>query len=997
MNNNYTYDEVLSSSLEYFNGDDLAATTWINKYSLRDKDGNIKEKNPDDMHRRMAKEFGRMENILSKDLSNIESVSKYGREREKLTEEKVYNYFKNFKYLIPQGSIMAGLGNTHQLVSLSNCIVIKSPFDSYAGIAYADQQLAQLMKRRCGVGLDISTLRPEGLIVNNAAKTATGAVSFMERFSSTTREVAQGGRRGALMITIDIRHPDVEKFINIKKDLSKVTGANISVKLNDEFMNAVDKDLDFNLRFPVNSDNVVKTVKAKDLWNSIITAAHTSAEPGIIFWDNQHWYSTSSVYPNFENESTNPCLTKDTLVAVADGRNAVSFETLVNERKDVKVWCTDNQGFPHIRTMRAPRKTGIDQDIIRVIFTNGNYIRCTKNHKFILTNGELKEAFNLEAGDSVMSRVITKLPIKFENLEYTKSELTDAIVHEVVIDGKEDVYCGTVDDYHNFGVYFEKDSSMVFVKNCSEIAMQGGDSCRLMVINLFEFINNPFTENASFDYNKFYEVTYEAQRLMDDVVELEIECVDKIINKIMQDPEPEHIKSVELDTWKLLREQGKLGRRTGLGFTALADTLAALNIKFDSDLALETTDKIMMTKCAGEWDSSIDMAIERGKFECFDANIEETSLFIQMLKNKLPEVYERNKKYGRRNISISTVAPTGTVSMMSQSSSGIEPVYMLSYMRRRKVNPNDPNSKVDYVDALGDSWMHFEVNHPKYGMWKQITGKSNVEESPYYKCTAPEINWEKRVQLQNTIQQYTSHSISSTINLPNTATVEEVSDIYMKSWKNKLKGITVYRDGSRSGVLVSKESASKKNNKENNEATKRPITLECDIHYSNIKGETWAFFVGKLPSGEPYEIFGGKKGLIHIPHKYKSGWIKKNGKDANGIRTYDLYLESLDDENTQIIVKNLAAVFQLEEGAYTRIISTMIRHNVPMRFICEQLQKTSSQNNMFTFERSISRVLKKYIKNGETSSSSCPQCQQKTLIYEEGCMKCSSCGYSGCH
>jgi ribonucleoside-diphosphate reductase alpha chain len=829
----YTDEEVLKASVEYFNGDDLAATTWMNKYCLKDNDGNMYELTPDDMHKRLSSSLGKKEHELLHTLGT-ENLSQYGKDRDELTEEKIYSYMKDFKYVVPQGSIMSILGNPYQIGSLSNCIVISPPFDSYGGISYTDQQLTQLMKRRCGVGVDLSTLRPVNSEVRNAAKKSTGAVSFMDRFSSTTREVAQGGRRGALMLTMDIRHPEIEKFTTVKQDLSKVTGANISIKLTDEFMQAVEDDADFDLRYPVESDNVVASVNAKSLWDIIINAAHSSAEPGLLFWDAQHWYSTSSVYPEFKNSCVNPC---------------------------------------------------------------------------------------------------------------------------------------------------------------AEISMQENDSCRLIVVNFFNMVNDPFTPDATFDYEKLYEVTYEAQRMMDDIVDLEIEHIDRIIEKIKSDPEPDHIKAIELQTWVKLREQGLAGRRTGLGFTALGDTLAALGIKFDSEEALKIVDTIMKKKCEAEWDSSIDMAIERGPFAAFDPVIEDTSHFVQMLKDELPEVYQRNKTFGRRNISISTVAPTGTVSMMTQTTSGLEPAFMLSYKRRRKVNPNDHTQRTDFIDPNGDHWMDFVVDHHKFKMWKDISNKTEIKDSPYSGCTAPEISWLKRVELQGVIQKWVTHSLSSTINLPSTVTEKEVSDIYFQAWKKGLKGITVYRDGSRTGVLVSKDDDGARTE---SSATKRPQILKCDIKYSTIKGDAWAFFVGRLDDGSVYEIFGGKKGQIHIPTKYKTGWVKKNGRDPNGNRTYDLYLDSLDDEENQIIIKNLGSVFEASKGSYTRIISTLMRHNVSMQYIIEQLHKTSADNDLFTFEKGIARVLKKYISDGEHSAACCPECEQKSLEYKEGCVICTNCGYSGC-
>ena len=721
----YTYNEVFEKCLIYFQGDELAASTWINKYAMKNKEGKYLELTPEDMHIRMAKQFARKENEYKEKTylnGSLKLLSDYGQERTLLSEDKILNYFRNFKYIIPQGSVMSALGNPFIIASLSNCIVLPEIYDSYGGIFYTDQQMAQLFKRRCGVGVDISTLRPAGSDVSNSAGTTTGAVSFMERFSNTTREVAQNGRRGALMITIDIAHPDIDKFITIKQDLSKITGANISVRLSDEFMNAVKNDTDYMLRFPIDSPapEYSKTLKARDLWNTIIKCAHNTAEPGLIFWDRQHHYSTSSVYPGFKNVSTNPC---------------------------------------------------------------------------------------------------------------------------------------------------------------SEIAMQGGDSCRLIALNLFNFIDKPFTNEATFDYKKFSETTYEAQRLMDDLVDLELEHIERIISKIKSDPEPDFIKQVENETWKLLYDAGKKGRRTGLGFTALADAMAGLGFKFDSPEALAEVEKIMKTKCEAEFNSSIDMAIERGKFEAFNPEIENISEFIQMMKIEFPDVYNRMMKHGRRNISLSTVAPTGTLSMLAQSSSGIEPVFLLSYKRRKKINPLDKNVRVDFTDASGDSWQEFEVYHHKLKRWMELTGENNSTKSPYNGSTATEIDWLKRIELQSIVQKYTTHSISSTINLPNNVSLEKVGEIYLQAWEQGLKGITVYRDGSRSGVLIS-SNEEKKQIKTNeiieSVAPKRPEKLEAEIIRFMNHDEKWIAFVGVL-NGKPYEIFTGKsEDSFVIPSWVNTGWIIKN-------------------------------------------------------------------------------------------------------------------------
>ncbi|MCK6649428.1 MAG: adenosylcobalamin-dependent ribonucleoside-diphosphate reductase [Bacteroidia bacterium] len=841
----YDKKKILEHCISYFEGDELAATTWMNKYAMKNTSGQFVEQSPDDMHKRMAKEFARIEqqSKSKKELNgSFKNLSQYGQERELLTEEKIYNYFRHFKYIIPQGSVMSALGNPYIIASLSNCIVLPEVYDSYGGIFYTDQQMAQLFKRRCGVGIDISTLRPAGSIVSNSAGSTTGAVSFMERFSNTTREVAQNGRRGALMITIDIAHPDVQEFITIKQDLSKVTGANISVRLSDEFMNAVVKNDDYLLRFPIDSKEPIysKKVKAKDLWNLIVKCAHNTAEPGLIFWDRQHYYSTSSVYPGFKNVSTNPC---------------------------------------------------------------------------------------------------------------------------------------------------------------SEIAMQGGDSCRLIAINLYNFVKDPFTTNASFDYKLFYETTYEAQRLMDDLVDLELEHIERILQKVASDPEPSAIKQVEVDTWKLLYNAGKKGRRTGLGFTALADTIAALGHSFDSEESLNAVEKIMKTKCKAEFDCSIDLAIERGKFESFDPTIENTSEFIQMLQKELPEVYGRMMKYGRRNISLSTVAPTGTLSMLAQSSSGIEPVFMLSYKRRRKVNPLDHNARVDYVDAMGDSWEEFVVYHQKLKAWMEITGKTDISESPYKNSTANEIDWIKRIQMQSIVQKYTTHSISSTINLPTDVSEEKVGNIYLEAWKQGLKGITVYREGSRSGVLVAADTkTSQKNTNEIIETTppKRPAKIEAEIVRFMNHEEKWIAFVGLL-NNKPYEIFTGKsEDSFVIPSWVNRGWIIKNNTDG-GKKRYDF--QYVDKDGYKVTIEGLSRSFNKEYWNYGKLISGVLRHGMPLQNVVDLVGNLNLYSDSInTWKNGIERALKKFIPDGtHAKDKECSNCGDKDgLIYEEGCLKCKSCGHSKC-
>ena len=834
----YTYNEVFEATKSYFNGDELAATTWMNKYALKDVQGNFLEKTPVDMHWRMAKMFAKIEQKYP--AVKTGELSDYGQKRTNLTEQKIFDLFDRFKYVIPQGSIMFGLGNDQVIASLSNCVVIPAPYDSYGGILYTDQQLVQLFKRRCGVGTDLSNLRPKDALVSNAARTTTGAVSFMHRFSFTTREVAQNGRRGALMLTMDVAHPDILDFVTVKQDLTKVTGANISVRLSDEFMKAVVNNDSFTLRWPIDAEKpkITKQIDARQLWNTIVKSAHNTAEPGLIYWDRQHKYSTSSYYPGFENVSTNPC---------------------------------------------------------------------------------------------------------------------------------------------------------------SEIAMQGGDSCRLIAVNLYSFVENPFTPDAYFNKDKFYETVYETQRLMDDLVDLELEAVDRILSKIDSDPEPDHVKRVERETWQLLRDNGKIGRRTGLGFTALADAVAALGIKFDTDDALKAVDKIMRTKLQAEFDSSIDMAIERGKFEIFDTGIEKKSELIQMIANEFPELYKRMMQHGRRNISISTVAPTGSLSMLAQTSSGIEPVFMLSYKRRRKVNANDPNAKVDFVDDTGDAFEEFTVYHHKLKEWMKITGNQYISKSPYAGATATEIDWQKRIEMQALVQKYTTHSISSTINLPSDVSVEKVSDIYIKAWEKGLKGITVYRDGSRSGILISDDNKKDKKEETNHIfPSKRPKKLEADVVRFMNKKEAWLAVVG-LIDDKPYEIFTGKmEDVFNLPDWVEKGWVIKN-KAEKGKSRYDF--QFIDKQGYRVTIEGLSRSFDKEYWNYAKLISGVLRHGMPMHEVVKLIEGLNLYDEFInTWKNGVARALKRYIPDGTTpKDKKCPNCGDPDgLIYEEGCLVCKSCGYSKC-
>ncbi|MBK9273685.1 MAG: adenosylcobalamin-dependent ribonucleoside-diphosphate reductase [Flavobacteriales bacterium] len=853
----YTAEEVLTRARAYFRGDELAATTWMNKYALRDAEGHLVEASPTDMHRRMAREFARIEARYAQVPAEKRALlSAYGKERAALDEERIFQLFDGFRDVVPQGSVMASLGDPYRLASLSNCVVIPSPLDSYGGIFHNDQQLAQLFKRRCGVGFDLSTLRPAGAPVSNAARTSTGAVSFMERFSNTTREVAQKGRRGALMLTMDIAHPDIEQFITIKQDLAKVTGANVSVRVSDEFLKAVEADADFTLRWPIDSalpkpgaeaggrkPVVTKVVKARELWITLISCAHATAEPGVIFWDRQHRYSTSSVYPGFRNESTNPC---------------------------------------------------------------------------------------------------------------------------------------------------------------SEIAMQGGDSCRLIAINLYSFVNEPFTPKAWFDHERFAAVTYEAQRLMDDLVDLELEAVDRILAKVNADPEPDELKRTERETWELLRDTGRKGRRTGLGFTGLADALAGLNLKYDSDAAITAAEDILRTKCRAEFDSSIDMAIERGAFAGFAPAVERTSEFTAMMERELPDVHDRMMRHGRRNISLSTVAPTGTLSLLTRTSSGIEPVYMLGYTRRRKVVPGDPNAKVTFTDDLGDQWEEFTVHHPRVLDWMQATAKSDPAESPYAGATANDIDWHKRIRMQAVVQKYTTHSISSTINLPGTATVDEVGGIYLEAWHHGLKGITVYRDGSRSGVLVSTSetkdaAASTQGGDPTSHHTPRPETLEADVLRFHNETEPWLAVVGLL-DGKPYEIFTGMaNGGFELPRWVAKGWVVKRRDEKLGKNRYDL--EYADDEGYRVTVQGLSRTFNPEFWNYAILISSMLRQGMPVPQVVDVVANLHLYDaTLNTWKNGVVRALARYIPDGtEARGRKCQECgDAEGLYYEEGCLKCRSCGGTKC-
>ena len=822
MSKNFEYDEAFRQCVEYFGGDDLAANVFLTKYALTDKEGNLKECTPDDMHRRLASEFSRIE-------------SKYPNP---MSEEEIYSLFSNFKYVVPQGSPMSGIGNPHQIQSISNCFVIESPYDSYGGILKTDQELVQIAKRRGGVGFDISTIRPKGLATGNCARTTDGIEVFMDRFSNSCREVAQGGRRGALMITISVNHPQVQDFIRIKRNLTRVTGANISVRLTDAFMTAVRDETEYTLKWPVDSDEptVTKTVDAKELWHEIIESAHACAEPGLLFWDNAKTMTPSDIYTDegFGSVSTNPC---------------------------------------------------------------GEIILCPY------------------------------------------------------------------------------------------------DSCRLMLVNLKSFVLSPFTPEAVFDYEKLTEVAQKAQRLMDDMIDLEIEQVDRIIQKIDNDPEPDAVKRGEKEMWETIKAQALRGRRTGLGVTAIGDAVAALGIRYGSEESIRTVEKIYKCLTVSAYKSSCNLAQERGAFPVYDPLKEEGHAYLSRVLGSDEELTAMHAKHGRRNIALTTTAPAGSVSVLTQTTSGIEPAFLLKYMRRKKINTDaEPNARVDFVDDVGDAWQEYPVYHHAFREWMETSGLEDEKMSPYWKATANEIVWTQKVKMQAAAQRWICHAISNTTNLPEDTSIDTVKDVYMTGWQLGCKGVTVYRDGCRSGVLVdtSKETAENFNERS---APKRPDVLDCDIHIATIKGARWTILVG-LMNGRPYEVMGGLSEFVEIPRKYKAGKIAKRPRKT----TASIYDLTVGEDDDMMMIKDIVKVFDNPNYAgYTRTISLALRHGAPIQYLVEQLQKDKDAD-LFSFSKVIARCLKKYIEDGtKAGAKTCEACgAEDSLIYQEGCVTCANCGHSKC-
>jgi len=1137
----YSKAEVLRRASEYFEGDELAPDVFM-KYALRDADDNILEADPDQMHRRLAKEFARIE-------------AKYPNP---MGEDEIYELLKGFADVVPQGSPMSGIGNPHQLQSLSNCFIVDQPHDSYGGILFSDQEQVQIMKRRGGVGMDVSNIRPRGQPTTNAARTTDGIGVFMERFSNSCREVAQGGRRGALMLTIDCRHPEIETFIDIKRDLKKVTGANISIRFTDEFMQAVESGSDFTLRWPVEAHpldaEICKVVNAKQVWDKFVDAAWSSAEPGALFWDTIVNQGIVDCYRDvgYKTISTNPCITGDSLIAVADGRNAISIAQLTQEGRDVTVYSTDiKTGRTVIKMGRNPRLTGEKREVWKLTLDDGSSLRATPDHKILRKDLVYVPLSELKSGDSIVpfnsfdsngyrqicntgeklkgdgfrnrrqyrliheffdgpvdakthaihhldfdsynDRIenlsvllhedhrelhaskmrgennpyhrmddewkhsfashpgetngrfsgftnedlisegqkiyardgkITKrswtshaksigAPVhisnefRFENFSNFKScVIGNHKVTSVEFVGFEDVYNITVDDNHNYFVITSNsddkfiESSGICVKNCGEIPLSPYDSCRLMVINLTSFVKGPFGESPTFDFERFNTVVMKAQRLMDDLVDLEIECVDRILEKIEKDPQPQHVKQIEWDLWHKIRAAGRNGRRTGLGITGLGDALAALNVRYGSQLSVETTAAIYQHLAMGAHKSSCQLAVERGAFPVFDYNKEKDHPYLNRVMNACgTATQDQWRKTGRRNIALTTTAPVGSVSCLTRTTSGIEPAFMLSYKRRRKITQGDLTSRHDYTDPMGDRWQEYTVYHHWFKKWMDVTGKTDPQESPYWGATANDIDWEKSVDIQAAAQQWVDHSISKTCNLPNSATKETVNAVYMKAWKTGCKGFTVYRDGCRTGVLVATDEPKKETKKleDGRLIPKRPKNLQCDIHRANVRNgdtsESWLVLVG-LSDDKPYEVFCGIPENIEIPKKYRTGTLVKNGK-RDGVTTYNLQVPVGDDDN--LVFKDIINLFDNPtQGAFTRTISLALRHGVPLHYVVEQLQKDKN-SHMFSFARVISRVLKGYIKDGTKSTEKgCPECGNPELVYQEGCLSCKSCGHSKC-
>ena len=790
----YNQDEVYNASLEYFDGDDLAANVFVSKYALRNDEGNFLEKTPTDTHRRLAREFARVQKVK---YENNDTISP-------LSEDEIFSYFDKFKYIIPQGSVMFGVGNNYQLTSSANCFVLSTPDDSYGSIMKTDEELVQLSKRRGGVGIDMKNIRPTGAKTNNASQTSTGIIPFMDRFSNSIREVGQEGRRGALMITFPIDHFSIYEFINAKKDLTKVTGANISVRISNKFMEAVQSDSEFEICFPVDykEKNIKPThskmIKARHLWNEIVKTAHTSAEPGVLFWDNMLDYSPANSYDEFRSESTNPCVVGETLVLTNIGWIQIqNLDKNKEKYNDLKIITRNDENKLHESELEKVWITNPESEIYRVYYVNEQigleeYLDVSPDHKFYTKYFEERIITKIEKGEKLISgfNEITVLKVKKLSTNKEVWDLTanpnynfysvlnrdELIINktECNVEGKDYYFYSILEDEgKTFFAYEYNDqpvnnqvidyfNNSILSVDCAEISMSAGESCRLITTNLYSYVDNPFTEKSKFNYEKFYDHIKVGQRLIDDLVDLDIEMIDKILDKIGTDPESIDDKYREIKTWQMIKDKAIRGRRTGLGITSLADCLAAMGVNYNSNEAVDTVGDIMRTLRDASYESSVEMAEAIGAFPEFDAELEKDNKFNQRIKKTNPALYERMMKFGRRNIAINTLSPNGSMSLLTQKSSGIEPVFMLSYDRRRKLDSNSTETP-DFVDNLGDRWQTFTVFHQTVKKWMDITGNNNLEESPWNGNTAPEIEWKKRVQIQSIAQHYIDHSISSCI------------------------------------------------------------------------------------------------------------------------------------------------------------------------------------------------------------------------------------------
>lgn len=1025
--------------VKWFDGDELAAHVWRDKYALK-KDGEIIEKTPDDTINRIVNEFYRIEQIY----------------KNPLTREEIYSLFKDFKKVIPAGSPLFGIGNPHAITSLSNCYVVDSPVDSYGGILKTDEELVQLMKRRGGVGVDISTIRPSGAFVSNSAGTSTGIIPFMDRYSNSTKEVAQEGRRGALLLSIRIDHPDIEQFITSKDDLTKINGANISIKITDDFMKAVETDGAIELWHLRQKSEVPIIVSARKIWDKVVHQAWKTAEPGLLFWDRIIAESPADCYDYFQTISTNPCFHPDTIIETVEGRKRIS-----EINKPTSVYSMDENGKLCVRKASASFVSKKNTGVIKITLRNGSCLVVTPDHKVYTHNRGWVEAGKLKKGDRVVHLVRNRRGKRYSGVKLTTQEPRDYIMeHRLVYQGVK----GNVDELHDihhkdgntfnnsignlellqhgehsrytaindnpqthqvrdtlgkfippikkylpkienlpeelktnlknkgynciysiekfgksdvYDIQVEGTNCLLannmIAHNCGELPLCAYDSCRLMHVNVYEFIVNPFTDKAYFDIDSYKDTVFKAQRLMDDMIDLEEEKLNQIISKIENDPEHAGIKFRELQLWTNIRSKLLHGRRTGLNpLLGLADAFAALNLKYDSDEAIAVAEMIAANAAVESYRSSINLALERGSFIDWNYTKEADNSFLNrifdLLFDTYPEYIDIYEKHGRRNIANLTIPPSGSVSILAQVTSGIEPVFNLSYTRKRKVNSDYEGNK--YQDKTGEWWEEYTVYHPKFQTWKL---QHSEGKSPYDGCTTNEIDPLQKVRMQGIIQKWIDHSISITTNLPETITEQQVSDIYMEAWKSGCKGCTIYREGSREGILTNK----KKVTFEQHDAPKRPKIILHDIHNVVSKGQKWTICVGLLEN-KPYEVFAFNH--LSLIGKY-SGEVVKQTKGK-----YDLHIRDIGN------FENITEHCTDEENLLTRMISTSLRHGADIRFVTEQLDK--SEGDITSFGKGIARVLKKYI-NNTTSKEVCPECDHN-LTYEGGCAVCSNCGYSKC-